>query len=345
MSSLLQPQARKNKIMAACQKNNQPVWPVKLQQEKISLWVGRQVSPQVPEKISQEAGKKLFTCAHGHKQKKQNNQPVSISQGNKQSTCLACSDVRNKTINLCGNSKKNKQNNGSKSPQVGKTTMINMCRMSLPQARKTKLWPLVGKTINLYGLCHKGKNNQHVSQVVGLCKWGKTISPWKGESQPVLMAMGRKRTKPQSLQGGEKEQSTCVACWDPKNNTTIKLCGASRKQWMTACEQQVSARKKQSKVNHKWEIKRTINMCGLLQPQVRKKGKPKKQSTCAALLSWLQAKTQKNNQPVWPVVGLQAEKRTINLWQNGKKEQSTSVACCGCKQQKTAVACWENKRN
>jgi len=35
MSSLLQPQARKNKIMVACQKNNQPVWPVKLQ-EKIN---------------------------------------------------------------------------------------------------------------------------------------------------------------------------------------------------------------------------------------------------------------------------------------------------------------------
>jgi len=49
-----------------------------------------------------------------------------------------------------------------------------------------------------------------------------------------------------SPQGGEKEQSTCVACPEPKNNTTIKLCGASRKtnNRMMACGQQVSASKK-----------------------------------------------------------------------------------------------------
>jgi len=121
--------------MAACQKNNQPVWPVKLQ-EKINLLVRRQVSPQGLEKILQEAGKKYLPVhmAASRKQNKTTNlslqagetnyqpvRPVQMQETKEQSTFVAIARKTNKTMVASPH-------------KQGKTTMINMCRMLPPQA-------------------------------------------------------------------------------------------------------------------------------------------------------------------------------------------------------------------
>ena len=98
-----------------------------------------------------------------------------------------------------------------------------------------------GKTINLCGLSHlqakKQKNNQPVSRVVCLCKWGKTTinlrscrKHEKTQQQSTDTACrGRNKKKHNKV----KQQSSCVAAFHGRkreNKTTIKLCGLSRPQ-------------------------------------------------------------------------------------------------------------------
>jgi len=106
----------KNKTMVACQKKNQSTWPLELQGKNQP--VSQEVRLQEWGKNNLTASKQtlIYLCMQPQAEKN-----FSASQGNQQSSCVACSEARNnkRTIHLCGTSKKNK--NGNKSTQAEKT--------------------------------------------------------------------------------------------------------------------------------------------------------------------------------------------------------------------------------
>jgi len=175
MSSLSQLQEEKQDN-GSLSKNNQPVWPLSCK-KKSTHELGGKFLHKHQKSLAGSRQKIIYLCTWLQAENK-TKQPTCLCKPGKQTINLfglfRCKNKR--TISLCGNSKKTKQNNGGKSPQVGKTTMINMCRLLPPQARK-KLWlPVGGKQSTCMACATRGKSNQHVSWVVGLCKWGTTIS-------------------------------------------------------------------------------------------------------------------------------------------------------------------------
>jgi len=146
---------------------------------------------------------KKSTCTWGCKQEKTIN--LSPQAGDNIKLCSLSQAKNKRTINLYSTSKKNKQNNGGKSPLVKKST-INMCSILQLQARRNNNGGLlVEKTINLCSLSScKKKINLLVRRQVTL-QVGETIILQHADKKLFTYACGckQKHTTNMSLQARE----------------------------------------------------------------------------------------------------------------------------------------------